>query len=80
VGARYSEVDPGDVPAGLTGSALDSGGHNPWNAALMGDWTNSEFSRIRLQYGHEEPAAGKQDDQVVLQYIMSIGAHPAHTF
>lgn len=80
VGARYSELNPGDVPAGLVGSALDSDGHDPWNATLMGDWSNSEFSRVRVQFGHEEPSAGREDNQVILQYIMSIGAHPAHIF
>ncbi|MBI3441698.1 MAG: hypothetical protein HY052_07885 [Proteobacteria bacterium] len=80
VGARYSQLNPDNVPAGLVASALDAHEHNPWNAALMTDWTNSEFSRVRLQYGHENPAAGKQDDQIILQYIMAIGAHPAHTF
>jgi hypothetical protein len=79
-GMRYSRLNPGDVPAGLAGSALDGDGHDPWNAALMADWTNSEFSRVRLQYGHEEPSAEEEDDQIILQYIMSIGAHPAHTF
>jgi hypothetical protein len=46
----------------------------------MADWTNSEFSRIRLQYGYEESSAGQADNQAILQYIMSIGAHPAHAF
>lgn len=80
VGARYSMLNPGDVPAGLAGSALDDEGHKPWNAALMTDWTNSEFSRIRLQYAYEEPSSGEEDNQVLLQYIMSFGAHPAHTY
>jgi len=80
VGARYSALTAADVPAGLAGSQLDSGGHDPWNAAIMGDWTNSEFSRVRLQYGYEEPAAGRRDNQFLIQYIVAIGAHPAHTF
>lgn len=80
IGTRYSQLNPGNVPAGLARSALDAGGHDPWNAALMADWTNSEFSRVRLQYAHEGPSAGNSDDQIILQYIMSIGAHPAHTF
>jgi len=80
IGARYSQASAGDTPAALVGTALDSGGHDPWNAALMGDWTNSEFSRVRLQYGYEEPANGQKDNQIILQYIMAIGAHPAHTF
>jgi hypothetical protein len=80
IGTRYSVLYPDSVPAGLAGSALDATGHNPWNAALMADWTNSEFSRIRLQYGHESPARGGQDNQIMLQYTVAIGAHPAHTF
>lgn len=79
-GVRYSQLNPGGVPAGLAGNALDSGGHDPWNAAVMADWTNSEFSRVRLQYGHEAPSTAEDDDQIILQYIMSIGAHPAHSF
>lgn len=46
----------------------------------MADWTNSEFSRVRLQYGYEEANELSSDNQVLLQYIMSIGAHPAHSF
>lgn len=80
VGARYSELTAGDVPAGLSGSALDDAGHDPWAAAAMVDWTNSEFSRARLQYNREEVAAGQKDDQIVLQYIMSLGAHGAHAY
>lgn len=80
VGARYSTIYAADAPAGLAGSALDSSGHDPWNASLMGDWSNSEFSRVRLQYTHERPAQGVKDDQILLQYTVAIGAHPAHSF
>ena len=80
VGARYSQLYAGDTPAGLSGSALDSDGHDPWAASAMVDWSNSEFSRIRAQYNREELADGQQDDQIKLQYIMSIGAHGAHPF
>ena len=45
----------------------------------MIDYSNSEFSRLRLQLQHDE--SGLEDnDQVILQYIMSIGAHGAHEF
>jgi len=80
VGARYSQLYAGDVPAGLVGSALDDGGHNPWAATGMVDWTNSEFSRVRLQYNREELADNQDDNQIILQYIMSIGAHGAHAY
>jgi hypothetical protein len=80
VGARYSQLNAGDVPAGLVGSALDDGDHNPWAASAMVDWTNSEFSRARLQFNREELSDGNDDDQFILQYVMSLGAHGAHAY
>lgn len=80
VGARYSQLYAGDVPAGLADSALDDGGHDPWAASAMVDWTNSEFSRVRAQFNREELADGQDDNQFVLQYIMSLGAHGAHSY
>lgn len=80
VGARYSELYAGDVPVGLVGSALDDGGHDPWSATAMVDWSNSEFGRLRAQFSREELADSQEDDQFTLQYIMSLGAHGAHPF
>ncbi len=68
---RYSQLTPPDE-AGLH--------HDPSAFALMFDWTNSEFGRIRFQYNREELAHGRHDNQFLLQYIMSIGAHAAHAF
>ncbi|MEQ1890460.1 MAG: hypothetical protein ABL951_14975 [Alphaproteobacteria bacterium] len=80
LGYRYSRLKTPDVPIGLLGGALDSGGYNPDAHAVMADWTNSEFSRLRLQYNHEELSRSQDDDQILLQYIMSIGAHGAHKY
>ena len=54
--------------------------HDPTAFAAMIDWTNSEFGRFRLQFNRESLAADEHDNQIMLQYIMSLGAHPAHTF
>ena len=71
MGVRYSRLHrPGDME-------ID---HDPTAVAAMVDWTNSEFSRIRLQYNREALAEGEHDSQLMLQYIKSLGAHPAHTF
>ena len=80
IGARYSRMHAPDVPLGLVGSALDSAGHDPYAVAVMGDWTNSEYGRIRLQYNREELSDNQTDNQFLLQYIMSIGAHGAHPY
>lgn len=80
IGARYSQLNAADTPAGLVGSVLDADGHNPKAYSAMLDWTNSEFSRVRLQYNREELARNQDDNQVTVQYIMSLGAHGAHKY
>ena len=80
IGARYSELTRAKTPAGLEDSALDAKGHDPNTTSLMLDWTNSEFSRIRLQYNYEELSKNAEDNQLILQYIISLGAHGAHKF
>ena len=80
VGSRFSAMNPAGVAAGLAGSTLDASGHDPNTISVMADWTNSEFSRIRLQYNREELSSGKTDNQYILQYTMSIGAHGAHAY
>ena len=71
VGTRYARLEP---PASAEIA------HSPYAIAVMGDWTNSEFGRIRAQYNREVLAAGVHDDQFILQYVMSLGAHAAHAF
>lgn len=70
-GVRYSRLhSPGDAGAG----------QDPYAIALMTDWTNSEFSRWRLQYNRESFEKNRADNQFILQYVMSIGAHGAHKY
>jgi hypothetical protein len=52
---------------------------DPRRYSLMVDWSNSEFSRLRLQYNYDS-AGEDADNQFGLQYIFSIGAHGAHSF
>ena len=71
VGVRYARLEPPD-------SAELS--HTPYAVGVMGDWTNSEFGRIRAQFNREAFTDGDHDDQFILQYVMSLGAHAAHAF
>ena len=80
IGARYSELEAPSVPTGLVGSTLDSSGHDPNTFSVMADWTNSEFSRIRLQYNENKLNSTTDDRQIILQYTMSYGAHSAHKY
>ena len=70
LGARYAHLSSPDD------AELDD---DPYSWSAMIDWTNSEFGRIRLQYNRES-FFGEDDDQFTLQYIMSLGAHAAHSF
>jgi len=61
------------------GTILDPQGHDPRRYSVMLDYSNSEFSRLRIQYNRDETGL-ESDDQIGLQYIMSIGAHGGHEF
>ena len=71
VGTRYARLLPPD-DAEL--------GRDLYSISAMLDWTNSEFGRVRAQYNREVLRRGEHDNQFILQYIMSLGAHAAHTF
>ncbi|HXZ55789.1 MAG TPA: hypothetical protein VEF92_01285 [Burkholderiales bacterium] len=87
VGYRYDRLDAGTTNIGL----VDSGGltaadfpilarYNPTRQTVMVDWSPSEFSRIRLQLAQDKSRSDATDNEVFLQYIVSLGAHGAHKF
>jgi hypothetical protein len=80
VGARYDRLDPGHVDYGSNAAFLDSPVFHPERYSLMVDWTPSEFSRVRLQWGQSKTQSGVTDNQLFLQYILTLGAHGAHKF
>lgn len=79
-GLRYAETKADAVNAALVGTALDNQGHKPKATTAMVDFSNSEFSRFRLQYTRDDSRPNVTDDQWYLQYIMSLGPHGAHAF
>lgn len=79
IGFRFDSLNGGTSDPAFFNTPLYSLGDDPKRYTIMADWSNSEFSRFRLQY--ELDQASLQDDhQFALQYIMSIGAHGAHSF
>ncbi|TMG88522.1 MAG: hypothetical protein E6H76_09005, partial [Betaproteobacteria bacterium] len=79
-GARYDRLDPGHVDYGANAAFLESPAFHPERYTLMVDYTPSEFSRVRLQWGQSKTQAGVTDNQLFLQYILTLGAHGAHKF
>ncbi|MDQ7048281.1 MAG: hypothetical protein Q9M92_01575 [Enterobacterales bacterium] len=79
VGLRYSRLKADDLLAVFDNSLLDNQGLTPKRTSFMLDWSNSEFSRLRLQYSRDQ--AGLTDADIwTLQYIAAFGAHGAHSF
>ena len=54
--------------------------HDPRRTTTMVDFSPSEFSRLRVQYAWDQARFTDTDDELSLQYIMSLGAHGAHKF
>ena len=86
-GYRYDTLNAGATTLGLVDSgALTAAdfpvlrAYNPRRHTVMVDWSPSEFSRVRLQLARDYSRSGLPDNQVYLQYIMSLGAHGAHRF
>jgi hypothetical protein len=79
VGLRHDEVHADDPGAAFDGTVLDNLGYRPRRNSIMVDFSNSEFSRLRLQF-NQDKSQPQEDHQWYLQYIMSLGAHGAHAF
>ena len=79
-GVRYDRLDSGDRDFGINAANLVVDSYHPSRSSVMADYSWSEFSRLRLQYAHDKSMQGITDNQVTLQYIMSLGAHGAHKF
>jgi hypothetical protein len=79
IGLRTSRLHSDNLPSQFDNSFLDELNHSPTQHSLMLDWTNSEFSRIRLQLDSNN-LDGEHNNVYLLQYIASFGAHGAHTF
>ena len=81
IGYRYSRLKSPDVPLGLLGSALDSGGYNSrtpmpeWRTGRTASSAGCGFNIIMRSW-----RGGRRMTSILLQYIMSIGAHGAHKY
>jgi hypothetical protein len=87
VGVRYDRLAVGTQQIGLVdGNQLTIdhfpglAAHTPSRTSLMFDYSPSEFSRLRLQLARDHSRPEVADNQIFLQYIMSLGAHGAHAF
>jgi hypothetical protein len=81
-GLRYDRLDPGKAVVGVANAnnIVADYAFNPTRITWMADFSPSEFSRFRLQVAHDNSRRGLADNQLFVQYIMSLGAHGAHQY
>ena len=84
VGYRYDKLDSGTPsfgPALVVTDLPQLASWKPVRNTLMLDYASSEFARLRFQVARDTSrGAGRTDNQLWLQYVMSLGAHGAHKF
>lgn len=81
-GLRYDRLESSNSGSDadvLAEAGLDNEGVDPTRYSAMVEWVPSEFSRVRLQLNRDD-SYGERDDQLILQYTMSLGSHGAHSF
>ena len=71
---------PGTVDYGANGVYLAQESFNPQRYSVMFDYTPSEFSRFRVQWQQSRIRPDLTDNQLFIQYILTLGAHGAHKF
>jgi hypothetical protein len=80
VGLRTELLNPGSPDYGANAASFTSANYHPRKNSLMFDFSPSEFSRFRLQLAQDRSRQGLSDNQIFLQYQMSLGAHGAHSY
>lgn len=88
-GVRYDSVEADNRFVELEANGVDLeefleetefGNNDPiTRRTFMVDWSRSEFSRIRFQYGYLD-MPDTSDELFLIQYTMSLGAHGAHRY
>jgi hypothetical protein len=81
---NYGTVDNAIIGSGVGPTAADfrllATAHSPTRNSFMVDWSPTEFSRFRVQLASDKSRFNATDNQLLLQYIHSLGAHGAHRF
>ncbi|MEL6750079.1 MAG: TonB-dependent receptor [Pseudomonadota bacterium] len=90
LGVRYDRLSAENTIANFSNNGIDldefleesglGAEGNPNRTSLMLDYAPSHFSRIRLQYSKLDNGHDEKHDMLMLQYVMSLGSHGAHTF
>ncbi len=81
IGARYDVLDLFQDTF-KQGGVDQSFGGKPWRETASLEYNPSEFTRVRLQFSHDksDTLTRRSNDEAILQFNFTVGAHPAHSF
>jgi len=80
VGARYDMLSVFADKYDLSGRKVNFGS-SPYRLTGALEFNPTEFSRFRLQYNYDQSVGSdKVNHEILLQFILAIGAHGAHPF
>ena len=80
VGLRTERLDSGSPDYGSNQANVVISTDQAHKHTIMLDYSPSEFSRVRLQFAKDYARGDAADNQIFLQYQMSLGAHGAHSY
>ena len=80
IGARYDTLNVFSDTFKQADVQTDYGKPRRVTASL--EYNPSEFTRVRLQVSHDrsDTMTGRANDEAILQFNFTVGAHPAHSF
>ena len=79
IGAHYTRLQPVSAATDVTNDEYEVG-HYPSTNAPKGDWTNSGFGRMPLQFNRKSLTRVETDKQVYLQPIMGSGPYAVQSY
>ncbi|MBI3563028.1 MAG: hypothetical protein HY080_15065 [Gammaproteobacteria bacterium] len=82
VGTRYDRLQRGTVDTGSINinNLPILAAYSPTRTSVMMDYSPSEFSRFRLQLAQDKSQLHQTDNELMLQYQVSLGSHGAHKY
>jgi hypothetical protein len=82
IGARYDALSPTMSTFKIGDQQRGDVKKTPWRTTASLEFNPSEFTRVRLQLTHDrsDTLTDRTNDEAILQFNFTIGAHPAHSF
>jgi len=79
-GLRYDRLARGSIDFSAADPDTFAPHFDPTRSSALVQYAPSEFSRFRIQIAADRSRPGVSDNQVLVNYQMSLGAHGAHNF